>query len=132
MKALPLIIFAIALVAASAAWGESLMDIKSDELSQPVKSKWGNDPFLRLEDRDSLQSSGGLALPEFSLDGIMTDGRKALAIIDGGFYRKGDTLEGFIIDDILSDRVVLKKNGRSYMLQVKGFTINRPAKEAGQ
>ncbi len=130
MKALPLIIFSAALIAAPAAWGESLMDIKTDELRRPANQNWGKDPFVRSEDRERFRS-GTYSIPEFSVEGIMTDGSRALAIINGGFYRKGDKLEGFVIEDILADRVVLRKNGKSFMLQVKGFTSQGTITEGG-
>ncbi len=107
------------------------MDIKVDELQMPVKSKWGADPFVRYEDRRTGAEEEAY-LPEFSIEGIITDGIKPLAIIDGRFYRKGDVIEDFVIEDILSDRIMLRANGKSFTLRIQGFTVQGPAREAGR
>lgn len=131
MKAPSLIAFALMLLAACPAWGESLMDVKVEELRRPVKSRWGKDPFIRFNDRQALAEKETY-LPKFKVEGIMTDGTKALAIISGGFYRKGDVIGGFVIEDIRADRLILKRNGQSYTLKIQGFTVRGGAMEAGR
>jgi hypothetical protein len=131
MKALLLTIFAAALLASAPAWGESLVDIKVDELSKPVTPKWGTDPFMRLDDR-SGRTGDGMAPKGLVVEGIISDKDRALVIINGGFYRKGDTIESYVIDDILTDRVMLTRGGRSYTLRIAGFTASGPGEEAAR
>jgi hypothetical protein len=131
MKARLLLISAILLLVVAPAWSESLVDIKVDELSSPVKPKWGRDPFVRFGDRDR-SAAGNLGPMDLRIEGIISDESRALVIINGGFYRKGDTIDGFVIDQILSDRVMLLKGDKSYILRMEGFAAEGPKKEAGQ
>jgi hypothetical protein len=130
MKARLLIIFALVLSMSGTAWGESLVDIKVEQLSQPQKPRWGSDPFVRYEDRLKRPELGDSAHLKLNLKGIISDGKRALAIINNGFYRKGDIIGDFVIGDILSDRVLLLRNGKSYTLSVEGFAVQGPGKEA--
>ena len=43
------------------------------------------------------------------ITGIISDGKKAVAIINGGFYRKNEKVSNFLIVDIAKDRVSLEK-----------------------
>ncbi len=130
MKARLLIIFALLLSMSAAAWGESLVDIKVEELSQPQKPRWGSDPFVRYGDRHKRPELNELAHLKLNLKGIISNGKRALAIINNGFYRKGDIIGDFVIEDILSDRVLLLRNGRKFVLNVEGFAVQGPGKEA--
>ena len=132
MKARLLIILALVLSMSATAWGESLVDIKVEELSQPQKPRWGSDPFVRYEDRHKHPARTELAHLKLDLKGIISNGKGALAIINGGFYRKGDIIGDFVIKDILTDRVLLLRNGKSYTLSVEGFAVQGPGKEAEQ
>jgi type II secretory pathway component PulC len=131
MKALLLIIFSVALMASVPAWGESLVDVKVDELSKPLKPKWGKDPFMKFEDRNRPPGEA-MAPKGLVVEGIISNESRALTIINGGFFRKGDIIEGFVIEDILSDRVMLRRGGRTYTLRIAGFAAAEPAKEAAQ
>jgi len=126
MRAHSAIALSAVLLAASAAWGQSLMDIKAEELQRPAGSAWGKDPFIRFEDRQALTGEKAY-LPEFRVEGIITDGAKSLAIIEGGFYREGDQVQGFVISAIKADRVVLKRDGKTYEVKVQGFAVHAPA-----
>ncbi len=100
MKARLLIIFALMLSMSATAWGESLVDIKIEELSQPQKPRWGSDPFVRYEDRHKRPELNELAHLKLNLKGIISNGKRALAIINNGFYRKGDIIGDCVIEDI--------------------------------
>jgi len=131
MKALLVTIMSVVLLISGAAWAESLVDVKVDELSKPVKSRWGKDPFVRLEDR-SKPSGEDLGPSGLVVEGIISDGDHALAIINGGFFRKGDIIEEYTIKEILSDRVLLQRGSKSFTLRIEGFAAAGPGKEAGQ
>jgi type II secretory pathway component PulC len=131
MKALWFITLLALVFAASPAWGESLADVKLNELGKPVKSGWGKDPFVRVMEREKIPVETD-SPPGFRVEGIITGGAKALAIIDGGFYRPGDVIDGFVIEGISSERVNLKKHGKAYTLNIKGFAVTGPLKEGGR
>jgi hypothetical protein len=131
MKALLLLIFSIVLLAAAPAWPESLVDIKVDELSRPVKPKWGRDPFVRFEDR-GRSADENLGPTDLRIEGIISDGSRALVIINGGFYRKGDMIDGFVIEQILNDKIMLLRGSNSYVLRMKGFAAEGSRREARQ
>ena len=105
----------------------SLSDIKLDALDKPIKEKWGRDPFVRYEDK--IAKLKGKAFREdmpagLKITGIISDGKKAVAIINGGFYRKNERVDNFLIVDIAKDRVSLEKNGKRFYLGVEKFAID--------
>lgn len=105
---------------------ESLSDIKLDALDKPIKEKWGSNPFIRYEDRTAKlkdKTFRGDAPADLKLSGIISDGKKAMAIINGGFYRKNERVNNFLIVDIAKDRVTLEKNGKRFYLGVEKFAV---------
>jgi hypothetical protein len=110
----------------------SLSDIKLDALDKPVKEKWGRDPFIRYEDK--IAKLKGKAFREdmpagLKITGIISDGKKAVAIINGGFYRKNEKVDDFLIVDIGKDRVSLEKNRKRFYLGVEKFAMDTYKKD---
>lgn len=108
---------------------ESLTDVKIDSLQSPVKERWGRDPFVKYDDiisKDSLTSTG--LSTGFKVEGIISDGRKALAIINGGFYRRNDKVDDFLIIDIEKDKIILGKEGKKFNVGIEKFAIERAPK----
>ncbi len=131
MRTITTITAAVLLLAvACPARAGGLIDIKLEQLSQPLAPAWGTDPFIRLEDRDKKTPQEVKDHPKFRVEGIITDGQKALAIIENGFYRRGDMLQGYVIEDILKDRVLLVRDGVSYTLLIEGFAVRGTGKES--
>jgi hypothetical protein len=105
----------------------SLSDIKLDALDKPIKEKWGRDPFIRYEDKIAKLKSKTFredAPAGLKINGIISDGKKAVAIINGGFYRKNERVNNFLIVDIAKDRVSLEKNGKKFYLGVEKFALD--------
>lgn len=103
---------------------EGLSDIKINALQAPIKERWGRDPFIRYEDKISKEKPSKEELPlDLKVDGIISDGKKALAIINGGFYRKHEMVNNFLIVGIGKDKVLLEKNGKMFELGIKKFAI---------
>lgn len=117
----------IPIIAPIECYSESFSDIKIDALNAPIKDRWGRDPFLRHEDKIFRQAKGKAAEnglpPNLRLDGIISDGKKALAIINGGFYRKNEMVNSFLIVGIGKDKITLEKNGRNFSLGIEKFAI---------
>ncbi|KAF0144029.1 MAG: hypothetical protein FD156_2186 [Nitrospirae bacterium] len=109
---------------------ESLSDIKLASLQAPIKvvpEKWGRDPFVRYEDKAFKKAkeepSKDDILFDLKLDGIIADGKKAVAIINGGFYRKNERVNGFLIVAIGKDEVLLEKDGKRFPFGIKKFAV---------
>jgi len=108
----------------SLSYAESISDIKIEALQLPVKERWGRDPFIRYEDRLSKEKQAKEELPlDIKVDGIISDGGKAMAIINGGFYRKQERVNDFLIVGIDKDKVLLEKNGKRFYLGIEKFAI---------
>lgn len=108
----------------SLSYAEGLSDIKINALQAPIKERWGRDPFIRYEDRISKEKPSKEELPlDLKVDGIISDGGKALAIINSGFYRKHEMVNNFLIVGIGKDKVLLEKNGKMFELGIKKFAI---------
>ncbi|TAL23768.1 MAG: hypothetical protein EPN94_08795 [Nitrospirae bacterium] len=114
----------------SLSYAESLSDIKLAALQSPVKivsEKWGRDPFVRYEDKSfkktKEEASKEDMFLDLKLDGIISDGKKAMAIINGGFYRKNEKVNGFLIVGIGKDEVILEKDGKRFPFGIKKFAI---------
>lgn len=118
-------------------FAEALSDIKIDALQKEIKpaakEKWGRDPFVRYENRISKEKFMKEDLfVDIKLDGIISDGKKALAIINGGFYRKGDRVNDFMIIGIEEDTVLLERNGELLPpLGINKFAIEDKPKKGG-
>ncbi len=110
-------------------YAESLTDIKTDSLQKPEKEQWGRDPFIKYDDillKDSLTSTG--LSTGLKVEGIISDGKKALAIINGGFYRRNDKVDDFLIIDIEKDKIILGKEGKTFNVGIAKFAIERTPK----
>ncbi|MCE5194001.1 MAG: hypothetical protein LLF28_00860 [Nitrospiraceae bacterium] len=109
--------------------GEGISDIKTDALKSPIKEKWGRDPFIKYEDRLKEKAAGDSpSLLDIKIDGIISDGKKALAIINGGFYRKDEKVNDFLIVAIDKEKVTLEKNGKRFSLGIEKFAIEKSLK----
>ena len=111
----------------SLAHAENLSDIKLDALDKPIKEKWGRDPFIRYGDKIAKLKGKTFredAPADLKISGIISDGKRAVAIINGGFYRKNERVNNFLIVDIGKDRVSLEKNGKRFYLGVEKFTMD--------
>ena len=105
----------------------SISDIKGDALHAPVKERWGRDPFIRYGDK--IAKLKGKTFREdmpvgLKITGIISDGKKAVAIINGGFYRKNERVSNFLIVDIAKDRVSLEKTAKGFIFGVEKFAMD--------
>ncbi len=119
----------------SLAHAVSLSDIKLDALDKPIKEKWGRDPFVRYEYKVAKLKDKAVredALADLKLSGIISDGKKAVAIINSGFYRKNERVNGFLIVDIAKDRVTLEKNGKKIPLGIERFARDKDSMDDGK
>lgn len=109
-------------------YAESLSDVNLERLKkEPPKERWGRDPFIKYEDRNAKGRVKTREIPFLiKIDGIISDGKKAVVIINGGFYRKGDIINNFIIRDISKEKVLLEKDGRKYYLGMERFALTGP------
>lgn len=116
--------FIFILLTFSTGYSESLSDINISRLQEPVKERWGRDPFLKREHRNGKMKEG-IKEPalQIKIDGIISDGKKSLVIINGGFYRAGDRIQDFVIKDISNERVLIEGKGKKYYFGIDKFAF---------
>ena len=94
-------------------------DIKAKRTSKMEENAAVVSPFVlvRHERNDSVRTfePATVKKTKFTLGAIVND----TAFIDGKWHRQGDELEGFKIETIASDRVVLKQDDREVILFFK-------------
>ena len=64
------------------------------------------------------EKAGGKTLPGFKLSGVIADERAAIAVINGKFLKKGDSIEGYQVVRIGDKTVTLSGNGHKIVLNV--------------
>lgn len=89
---------------------------------EPFRYEGGGlrDPFLPLVteggalvnyDRDPVVS-------ELVLEGIVFDGSRSLAVINGEIFQQGQKVGLYLLDRIESESVLLSRDGETFMLQL--------------
>jgi len=118
-QALP-IIFVMLLSASLHA--ESLSDLNLKRLQEPHKPGWGRDPFIRHGKEDEKKAEAPRPV-SVKISGIIADGKKAVAIINGNFYRVGDRVDEFSVLDISNEGVLLEHKGKKYYFGIDTFAL---------
>ncbi len=59
--------------------------------------------------------------PSFKIQGIFESEDYPTVLIDGQFYRMGESVHGYLIKSINSQRVVLLKDGKTFQLKMEQF-----------
>jgi len=103
----------------------SLIDMNRAFLEEKQSAtEWGRDPFIlpvRPTDQAALNSVETEAGRSFSLSAIIYRDGEGAAIINHRILRQGDRVEGMIVQDILSDRVILREGTKIMELKVDQF-----------
>jgi hypothetical protein len=78
------------------------------------------DPFLPLvtEGGALVNYDRDPAVSELVLEGIVFDGSRSLAVINGDIFQEGQKVGLYLLDRIASDRVLLSRDGETFMLQL--------------
>jgi hypothetical protein len=100
---------------------EPLSEIDTQWLERQEKAlQWGRDPFVLPS-----QSTGTVSEPEgeYHLSAIIYRSGRGVAIINNKILRKGDTIEGRQITEILEDRVILQGPLGEKELRVNKFVL---------
>lgn len=66
----------------------------------------------------ALEKVEGKTLPSFKLSGVIADEGAAIAVINGKFLKKGDSIEGYQVVRIGDKTVILSGNGQKIVLNV--------------
>jgi hypothetical protein len=79
------------------------------------------DPFLPLVTAGGaiVTYDSEFAVAEMSLEGIVSDGGGRMAIINGNIVELGKMIGFYTVQDIQEDRVILLKDGKTSVLQLK-------------
>ena len=110
------------MVTASPSRGQPLSEIDIQWLERQEKAlQWGRDPFVLPG-----QSTGTVseAEGEYHLSAIIYRSGRGVAIINNKILRKGDTIEGRQISEILEDRVILQGPSGEKELRVNKFVLD--------
>lgn len=103
----------------------SLVDMNRAFLEEKQSTtEWGRDPFI-LPVPPSEQAMSNRVETEtgksFSLSAIIYRGGEGAAIINHRILRLGDRIEGMMVQEILSDRVILRDGSKLLELKVDQF-----------
>lgn len=92
----------------------------------PVKkdnSRWRRDPFIHsgdgLKERLSNMDKKKVDKENLILQGIMGTKGQFYALINGWIVKKGDRIEGMVIEDISPDSVLLKDGNTQKMIKLE-------------
>jgi type II secretory pathway component PulC len=91
---------------------------KPAEIQAMLREVGREDPFLKPSERRATVRPARGAL---HLSGIVSDGRRSLAIINDMLVGEGDMIEDKKIIKIKSRSVVVRESGREYTLRLEGF-----------
>jgi len=120
MRIIALFILILSLAADISA--ESISDMNIPAIKKPARLQWGRDPFIKYGQKDEKQAEA--KQPDIiRIGGILSDGTRSVAIINGNFYRVGSSVEGYRIMDISSERVLFEKNGKKYYYGIEKFAL---------
>jgi len=82
-----------------------------------VHEDWGIDPFTSIEERKRTVNSGETSkVFPLKLSGILNDGVRARAVINGKVYTSGSRISDYVIECISSDGVMLRKGNTKILL----------------
>ncbi|NKE72734.1 hypothetical protein [Candidatus Manganitrophus noduliformans] len=103
----------------------SLIDMNRAFLEEKQRATdWGRDPFILpapLPEQALLNSVENDAGKAFSLSAIIYRDGEGAAIINHRILRLGDRIEGMMVQEILSDRVILREGSKIMELKVDSF-----------
>lgn len=77
------------------------------------------DPFLSTREQDWRSFTQGLSHRPPSLDGILDMEGNRLAMIKGRIHKVGDEVDGFVVEEIRADSVVLLRDGDRVTIRPK-------------
>ncbi|MDC4228080.1 MAG: hypothetical protein MPW15_28575 [Candidatus Manganitrophus sp.] len=103
----------------------SLIDMNRAFLEERQSTtEWGRDPFILpvpTPERAMLNSVENEAGKSFSLSAIIYRDGEGAAIINHRILRLGDRIDGMMVQEILSDRVILREGSKMLELKVDPF-----------
>ncbi|MDC4204040.1 MAG: hypothetical protein MPW14_10515 [Candidatus Manganitrophus sp.] len=132
MKKMAVVILSICLLLLtlpvfSAQNAPSLIDMNRAFLEEKQSAiDWGRDPFILpapLPEQALLNSVENDAGKAFSLSAIIYRDGEGAAIINHRILRLGDRIEGMMVQEILSDRVILREGSKIMELKVDSFLV---------
>jgi hypothetical protein len=109
----------------SAQNSHSLIDVNRTFLEEKQSAtEWGRDPFILPvppSEQAPLNSVENESGKSFSLSAIIYRDGDGAAIINHRILRQGDRVEGMVVQEILSDRVILREGAKIMELKVDPF-----------
>lgn len=99
-----------------------------DEQSSQTSIEIRKNPFKQTSEKiinsGSILRQDYVSEPDFKISGILYDKEKPMVIIDNEVKSENETKSGYSIYKIFSDRVILKKQDREFILYVSSDKIS--------
>ena len=115
------LILALILITSAMVFLPAVRSVCADETNFIYDPHGARDPFLPL-----VTPSGAIityetefAVSEMALEGIVSDGKGRVAIINGNIVEQGKMIGFYTVQSIDVDRVILLKDGKTSVLQLK-------------
>jgi hypothetical protein len=110
------------LLLAAQASGESLSDLKTPSPQVSRKTGWGRDPFIKFGQTDDKKIKEAQPA-SLKISGIISDGSRAVAIINDKFFRVGDRVDGYLITGISNEKILLEYQDKKYYFGIEKFAL---------
>jgi len=101
------------------------LKVRARQIGPKIKKKqkeraslpWGRDPF-RIAESAIRNPQSAIGRPPLVCRGIAYTAGGPVALINLAVVREGETIKGYLVEQIAKDRVVLTKGGKSYVLRI--------------
>jgi apolipoprotein N-acyltransferase len=115
---------------------EKKEEVKILESKKAKKLKWVRDPFLSMEEQGLKASEELERITQPSLEAIIYNPERKLAIIEGKILTVGDRIDSKEVVEIRPDGVILGEKGKLYLLELgdvvsfrRGYILETPTRE---
>ena len=89
-------------------------------MEKATSASWGRDPFLlEKEGVQALKSGDDIFFANLKLSGIIWTQEGGCAVVNDWIVKVGDKAGGATVREICKDHLVLEKQGKRYMLQLR-------------
>lgn len=114
---------------------EKIQDVEPKEIKFEYKPRkeleWGRDPFLSMEEQGLKISEELEKITQPVLSAIVYNPERKIVIIEGEILSLGDVIDSKELVGIRPDSVVLKKEGKLYLLELEDVVSFRREEVTG-
>jgi type II secretory pathway component PulC len=96
---------------------KSTLIVKARTTNTQPDLSWGRDPFSRGVTKTKIRRQKPTPQVRLVLNAITYSKENSIAIINDEILQQGDMIEGYVVEQISADEVVLKNNGKTVRLK---------------